>query len=262
MVKRPVKKPTRFGCTNNYVWLALPLTLGRIQQPINLSRLRRFKERPAYLGGSPTIGPNLALSDKWDQFCGTRMHRVSAVTLSEFCVGHELEFTLPPDYFRPDHYMYPFDGPRPVRVYDPWVEQGRKQVCIYLLGTPLGPNDAELLFGTAFVDVFAPAHTRPGENWRLMRALHFSFPDLVYLKDVLPNAKHSVVFRQNLVPIHTVVAARMAKGKDPIPEVLVQFTKTDYENSAWISEKFVTKWYLDDYWSRVESDGPPAPAHT
>jgi hypothetical protein len=58
-----------------------------------------------------------------------------------------------------------------------------------------------------------------------------------------------------------VVAARMTKGRDPIPEVLVQFTKTDYENSAWISEKFVPKWYLEDYWSRVEPDGPPAPAH-
>ena len=82
-----------------------------------------------------------------------------------------------------------------------------------------------------------------------MRALHFSFPDLVYLQDILPNANNSVVYRQTLVPIHTVVAARMTRGRDPIPEVLVQFTKTDYEKSAWISEKFVPKWYLDDYWS-------------
>ena len=94
---------------------------------------------------------------------------------------------------------------------------------------------------TACIDVFAPAHNRSGENWGLMRALHFSFPDLVYLQDILPNANNSVVYRQTLVPIHTVVAARMTRGRDPIPEVLVQFTKTDYETSAWISEKFVPK---------------------
>ena len=68
VVPKPVEELPRFGRTANYVWLGLPLTLGRIQEPINLSRLRRFTERPAYLGGSPTIVPNLALSDKWGQF--------------------------------------------------------------------------------------------------------------------------------------------------------------------------------------------------
>ena len=105
--------------------------------------------------------------------------------------------------------MHPFDGTRPVRVYDNWVKQGRKQVCIYLLDLPLEPNDAELLFETACIDVFPSAHNRAGENWSLTRALQFSVADLVYLKDILPNAKHSVVFRQTLVPIHTVVSARM-----------------------------------------------------
>ena len=203
--------------------------------------------------------PNVALSDKWGHYCGTRMDRVSAVTLGEFCVGRELQFTLPPDYFPPDHYMHPFNGPRPVRVYDTWVEKGRKQVCIYLLDMPLPTNDAELEFETATLDVFAG---RAGHNWSLMRALHFSFPDLEHLKDVLPSAKHSVVYRQNLVPIHTVVAARLTKGRDSMTELLVQFTKTNYENSAWIFEKFVPQRYVDDYWSRVEPDGPPAPAQT
>jgi len=201
------------------------------------------------------------LSERWGHHCATRMDRVSALVLSEFCVGHELELTLPPDYFPANHSEHPFDGPRPVRVYDTWVERGRMQVCVYLLDLPLAHNEAELLFETTWINVFSPAHTRASEDWSLKRALHFSFPGLVYLKDILPNAEHSVVFRQTLVPIHTVVATRMTKGRDPTPEMLVQFTETDYENSAWISEKFVPKRYLDDYWSRVEPDGPPAPAH-
>ena len=60
----------------------------------------------------------------------------------------------------------------------------------------------------------------------------------MYLKDVLPNAKDSLVYRNTLVPIHTVVAARLTKGRDPSRFFLVQFTKKDYENSAWIREIF------------------------
>ena len=66
------------------------------------------------------------------------MDRVSAVVLSEFCVGHELELTLPPDYFPANHYMHPFDGLRPVRVYDTWVDQGREAGVCLLVGLALG----------------------------------------------------------------------------------------------------------------------------
>ena len=158
--------------------------------------------------------------------------------------------------------MYPFVGARRVRVYDTCVTNGVRHACVYLLDLPLAPNDADLEFETATVSIFPPAHTRPRENWSLLRALHFSFPGLVHLKDVLPNAEHSVVFRQTLVPIHTIVAARLTKGEDPVQEFLVQFTRTDYENSAWISERFIPQRYLDDWLSKVEPEGPPAPVHT
>ena len=94
-----------------------------------------------------------------------------------------------------------------------------------------------------------------------MRALHYSFPGLTYLKDLLPNADKSVVYRNTLRPIHTFVAARLTRGRNPTRELLVQFTEKDYENSAWIPEKFVPQRYLDEFWARVELDGPPAPAH-
>ena len=104
--------------------------------------------------------------------------------------------------------MYPFVGLRRVRVYDTCVVNGVKQVCVYLLDLHLAANDADLEFETATVSILPPAYTRPHENWSLLRALHFSFPGLVHLNDVLPNAEHSVVYRQTRVPIHTIVAAR------------------------------------------------------
>ena len=137
----------------------------------------------------------------------------------------------------------------------------REEGCLYLLDMPLPPNDDELEFETVIVDVFPAKHTRAGENWSLLRALHDSFPGLTYLKDLLPNADKSVVYRNTLLPIYTVVAARLTGGRDPTRELLVQFTERDYENSAWIPERFVPQSYLDKFWARAEPDGPPAPAH-
>ena len=51
VVDPPPEEPAEnYGRSKNYVWLALPITLGAIRQPINLARLRRFVERPAHLG--------------------------------------------------------------------------------------------------------------------------------------------------------------------------------------------------------------------
>jgi hypothetical protein len=123
---------------------------------------------------------------------------------------------------------------------------------------PLPPNADGLEFETVTVDVFCPKHTRPTENWSLLRAFYYSFPGLTYLKDLLPNADKSVVYRNTLLPIHTLVASHMTRGRNPVRELLVQFTEKDYENSAWIPEMFVPQKYLDEFWARVEPDDPPS----
>ena len=76
---------------------------------------------------------------------------------------------------------------------------------------------------------------------------------------MLPDADSSVVFNNTLLPIYTVVAARLTKGGEQ--ELLIQFAKDNYENSVWVLEKFVPRPYLEEFWERVEPDGPPAPAH-
>ena len=68
-----------------------------------------------------------------------------------------------------------------------------------------------------------------------------------------------MVFRDTMLPIHTVVAARVTKGGES--ELLVQFAEDHHENSAWVLEKFVPRPYREEFWKRVEPDGPPAPAH-
>ena len=67
------------------------------------------------------------------------------------------------------------------------------------------------------------------------------------------------MFNDTLLPIHTVVAARLTKGGGR--ELLIQFAKDNYENSAWVLETFVPRPCLEELWERVEPDGPPAPAH-
>jgi len=221
VIDPPASEKTNHGPSKNFVWLALPITLGEIRQPLDLSRLRRFVERPAYLGGTPPKLPALGLSEKWGRHCGDSIEGVSASVLAEFCIGHDLSLTLPRYDFPSDHYMHPFKGPRPVRIYDTWTEQGRLQACLYLLDMPLPVNDDGLEFETVAVDVFPAKRTRAGENWSLLRALHYSFPGLTHLKDLLPNADKSVVYRNTLLPIHTLVATHLSRGRDPIRELLV-----------------------------------------
>ena len=60
--------------------------------------------------------------------------------LAEFCVGHELQSTLPADYYPPDHHTFPFHGLRPVRVYDTYTSGKRLQIAVYLLDLPLPAN--------------------------------------------------------------------------------------------------------------------------
>ena len=78
-----------------------------------------------------------------------------------------------------------------------------------------------------------------GKNWTFMRTLKHSSPSLTYLKDLLPHAEALVVFQNTLLPIHTVVADRLMGGGRR--ELLIQFSESNYENSAWILEKIVPK---------------------
>jgi len=101
--------------------------------------------------------------------------------------------------------------------------------------------------------VFTTRRAAAGHNCTVLRALESTFPNLTHLKDMLPDASSSVVFKDTMMPIHQVVAARLVRG-GTARELLVQFSEKDHENSAWIPEKFVTKPYLDDFWKRVEPD--------
>ena len=67
-----------------------------------------------------------------------------------------------------------------------------------------------------------------------------------------PLAPHSdtlVLYKHTL---YSVVADRFVGGGKRVS--LVQFTKSDFDNSAWIPEKFVPQPYLDEFWKRVEPD--------
>jgi hypothetical protein len=75
------------------------------------------------------------------------------------------------------------------------------------------------------IHVRSPAHVPAALDWSLIRALKFSVPGLTYLKDLLPHAASSVVFKQSMVPIHSVVAERQSGGRVPTREFLVQFTE-------------------------------------
>ena len=134
-----------------------------------------------------------------------------------------------------------------------------RQMAVYLLDLSLvdKPDDHE--FATCTLPVKAPKYTAALKNWSFMRALKHSFPEVTYLKDLLPGDEASVVFQNTLLPIHTVVASRLTGGGKR--ELLVQFSESNYENSAWVREKFVPRPYLDDFLQRVDPDEPPAAAH-
>ena len=78
---------------------------------------------------------------------------------------------------------------------------------------------------------------------------------MLYLKDILPNAEHCVIFKNTLLPIYQIVADGVSKGGKP--RMMVQFAKNTYENSAWVLTKLVPQRYVDEFWQRNEPDDEP-----
>ena len=87
----PSELAKNHGRSKNYVWLALPITLGAIRKPLNLSHLHRFVERPAHLGGTDDLTPVFSLTANWGRQCGKHIEKIHFEDLEEFCVGHKLE---------------------------------------------------------------------------------------------------------------------------------------------------------------------------
>ena len=198
------------------VRLGLPAALGNIQQPFNLRRLRRYVQRPEYLGGLPPPETPLGLAPDWGRRVGQRLDNTSAKELAEFCIGHSLVFYLPKDYYPPHHADYPYTGPRRVRAYDSLKERGTPlQQAVYLLDQPIADNVDGHEFVTGLLPLLAPAHIPANMNWSVIRALKFTFPGANILKDLLLDADRTVVFRNSQFPIHMVVAARMSGGRNP-----------------------------------------------
>jgi len=220
VVDPPPDEPAEnYGRSKNYVWLALPITLGAIRQPINLARLRRFVERPDHLG-TVDLPPVLSLAADWGRHCGKHIEKIRPVDLAELCVGHQLELQIPEDYFPPDQHTFPFPGPRSVRVYDTLKEGTTPlQIAVYLLDLPLPVAVDGHKFATAHFPIVPARRTPAHQNWTFLRALKYSFPGLTYLKDLLPDAGTSVVYQNTLLPIYTVVASRQRdeRGEERTP---------------------------------------------
>ena len=161
VVEPPPPEPAEnHGRRKNHVWLALPITLGAIRQPNNLSRLRRFVERPAHLGGGE-LPPVLFLAADWGRHCGKHIDKIRPEDQAEFFVGHQLELRLQADYFPPDHNTFPFTGPRPVRVYNDTLREGTSplQLAVYLLDMPLAVKRD----GHEFATCHLPMEAAPSE---------------------------------------------------------------------------------------------------
>jgi len=105
--------------------------------------------------------------------------------------------------------------------------------------------------------VMAAPHTPDSLNWSVMRALRFSSPNAVILKDLLPDAENTVVFQNTQYPIRRVVADRLSRGGNPSRKLLVQFTEEGYEDSAWIKEKFVPRRFVEEFEQRQDQEDPP-----
>jgi len=179
---------------------------------------------------------------------------VGAHDLAAFCVGHELRLTLPATYFPPTHKTHPFTGPRAVRVYDSFASPATPlQVAVYFLDLPLDDDPDGLEFETGMIPV---SNTKRGP-WTLLRALKTSFPHARHLKDLLPDAATTVVFRNKQLPIYRVVASQSVGGGDRGNDLLVQFAKGNLDDSAWIHERYVPISYQDRFWDGVERDEPP-----
>ena len=207
------------------------MILGSIRQPINLARMRRFVERPDHLGHTEAIPPPLSIPPGWGQLCGRHIEKVPNYDLAEFCVGHELQSTLPADYYPFDRHTFPFHGPRSVRVYDTYTTNKRLQVAIYLLDLPLPAHADRHEFATGLIDGSTGTRTPSSQDWSLVRALKDSFPGLLYLKDLLPNAKHCVIFKDTLLPIYQIVADRVSKGRKCLSNSLKTTTRTAHGSS-------------------------------
>ena len=176
MVETPVDEfAPKQGLPDNYVWLGLPASLGQIRQPFNLARLKRFVERQEALGASARIKEPLLLSPLWGRHVGDNIDSISAFHLAEFCVGHDLTFHLPADYYPPDHAEFPFNGPRAVRAYDTVKDAGCPlTLAVYLLDLPLADSPDKHEFVTGLIPVMAAPHTPDSLNWSVMGALRFS----------------------------------------------------------------------------------------
>ena len=145
-----------------------------------------------------------------------------------------------------------------MRVYDSYTDRTTPlQVAVYLLDLPLTDDPNHLEYETGMILVFAPRYTPAAKQWTLLRALKATYPGAVYMKDLLPNADSTVVFKNTQMPIYQVVASQWAWGGGH--ELLVQFVKGDFADSAWIPEKFVPPRYLDEFWERIDPDEPPDP---
>jgi hypothetical protein len=118
------------------------------------------------------------------------------------------------------------------------------------LDCPLLDDLNGLEFETGMLQVLSPPGLPLSMDWSLVRALHFSFPNLIYLKDILPDSDSTVIFKNTPVPVHCVVADRLSGGKVPTRELLVH----DYENSAWIKDKFVPQSYIDEFYEKLNQD--------
>ena len=91
-------------------------------------------------------------------------------------------------------------------------------------------------------------------RWTLLRALKTSFPHARYLKDLLPDAATTVVFRNRQLPIYRVVASQsVGGGRGPTSRnsLLVQFTEGNLDDNAWIPERYVPTSHQDSFWDDV-----------
>ena len=75
-------------------------------------------------------------------------------------------------------------------------------MAVYLLDLPLDDDPNHLEFETGMISVFAPRYTPAAKQWTLLRALRATYPGSVYMKDLLPNADSTVVFKNTQMPIY------------------------------------------------------------
>jgi hypothetical protein len=130
-------------------------------------------------------------------------------------------------------------------------------LAVNLLDLPLPDSPDGHEFVTRMIPVMAAPHTPDSLNWSAMRALKFSNPNAVILKDLLPDAENTVVFKNTQYPIRRVVADSLLRGANPSRKFQVQFTEEGYEDSAWIKEKFIPRRFVEEFEQRQDPEDPP-----